>query len=148
VTAINFTSLLAQSPKIDFETILARWNRNVPTTSNSTNANRAPSNSSLNLVSYDSMIFTQYKSLEAAFEKIEEARISTGVMNSGRSFSAATGFVSSPEYADFKSLVTNFNLTSPDFAASKDVALSVSQATKSLINLAGSFKKKNNHYKR
>jgi len=141
VNAINFSELLAQSPKISFETILAAWNRNVPTANNSTNPNRAPSNASLDIGSYDSMIFTQYKSLEAAFEKIEEARINTGFMNSGQSFSAATAFVSSPEYADFQSLVNNFNLTSPNFAASKDVALSVSQATKSLINLAGSFKK-------
>ena len=70
MATINFSSLLAQSPKIDFETILAAWNRDVPTATNSANGNRAPSSSDLGLVrDYDSMIFKQYKSLEVAFEE-------------------------------------------------------------------------------
>jgi hypothetical protein len=142
VATINFSSLLAQSPKIDFETILAAWNRNVPTATTSTNVNRAPSRSDLGLDrDYDSMIFKQYKSLEAGFEEIEEARKNTGVMNSGLDFTSATNFVTDPKYADFASLINSFSLTSPNFEASKEVALSVAEATKSLINLAGSFKK-------
>jgi hypothetical protein len=141
VATINFSSLLAQSPKIAFESILAAWNLNVPART-STNPNRAPSDKELGLEKpYDSMIFKQYKSLEVAFEAIEEARNNTGTMTSGLPFSDATRFVNNPEYADFQSLINNFNLSSPDFQASKEVALSVSQATKSLINLAGSFKK-------
>ena len=142
MATINFSSLLAQSPKIAFESILAAWNRNVPTAANSTNPNRAPSNAQIGITRpYDSMIFKQYKSLELAFEAIEEARNNTGLMTTGRAFSSATNFVSDPQYSDFQSLLNYFNLTSPSFEASKEVALSVSQATKSLINLAGSFKK-------
>ena len=142
MATINFSSLLAQSPKIDFETILAAWNRNVPTAQSSTNVNRAPSRSDLGLSrDYDSMIFKQYKSLEVAFEEIEDARKNMGVMNSGLDFASATNFVTDPKYADFASLINSFSLTSPNFEASKEVALSVAEATKSLINLAGSFKK-------
>ena len=142
MATINFSSLLAQSPKIGFESILAAWNKNIREDKNANKINRAPSRAELDLeTDYDSMIFKQYKSLEAAFEEIEEARKNTGVMNSGKPFSAATNFVTAPQYADFTSLINNFNSTEPNFEASKEVALSVSQATKSLINLAGSFKK-------
>lgn len=142
MSVINFSSLLAQSPKIDFAAILRVWNANIPAISPSNAGNRAPSNSELGLSeSYNSMIFKQYKSLEVAFEAIEEARNNTGSMTTGKAFSAATIKVTDPQYANFQSLIDNFNLSAPDFEASKEVALSVSQATKSLINLAGSFKK-------
>lgn len=142
MSVINFSSLLAQSPKIDFATILRVWNANIPAISPSNKGNRAPSDRELGLrASYDSMIFKQYKSLEVAFEAIEEARNNAGTMTSGRPFSSATEYVMDPVYANLQSLLNNFNLSIPSFEASKDVALSVSQATKSLINLAGSFKK-------
>lgn len=142
MNAINFSSLLAQSPKISFELILDAWNANVPSATNSKQGNRAPTDKEIGIERrYDSMIFKQYKSLEVAFDAIEDARNNKGIMTTGRLFTSATKFVSDPIYNDFQSLINNFNQPSRDFSASKDVAMSISQATKSLINLAGSFKK-------
>lgn len=128
----NFFELLSQSPKVRFEDILRDWNYNADDPSQQAQVTR----------DFSAMIFKQYKSFENAFEEIEKVRRDPNALTTSQvSVAQSLAFVDDPQYASLDSITALFNQTRPEFNASKDVALSVASATKSLINLSGSFKK-------
>jgi hypothetical protein len=128
----NFFTLLEKSPKVDFNRILTIWNR----------GGKEVGEQSKEVVDFNSLIFKQYKSFDASFEAIQEARKDPSKsMTSGKTLKNALTFVDSPKFNNLKSYKEFLNTTKPEFNVSKEVATSISKATKSLINLAGSFKK-------
>lgn len=135
---LNFFELLDRSPKIDFESILRAWNNQGQSQNNQGQlvARQAA------IENFNSLIFKQFKSFDGSFEAIEEARLEPDkVLTSGNVVSRATTFVTDSKFNSLESYKNFLNTASPEFEASKDVALAMSSATKSLINLAGSFKK-------
>jgi hypothetical protein len=128
---LNFFELLDRSPKIDFESILRSWN------------NQGKSlGRQAGIGDFNSLIFKQFKSFESSFEAIEEAKLDPDKrLTSGQPVSRATRFVSTDKFDSLASYKNFLNTSDSAFEASKDVAMAMSSATKSLINLAGSFKK-------
>lgn len=128
---LNFFELLDRSPKIDFESILRSWNNQGQLLGRQAG-----------IGDFNSLIFKQYKSFESSFEAIEEAKLDPDkTLTSGQLTNRATRFVSSSKFDSLESYKNFLNTSDSAFEASKDVAMAMSSATKSLINLAGSFKK-------
>lgn len=128
---LNFFELLERAPKIDFESILRAWNNQGQVLGRQAE-----------IGNFNSLIFKQYKSFESSFEAIEEAKLDPEkTLTSGNKVVRATRFVDSEKFNSLESYKNFLNTSSPSFEASKDVAMAMSSATKSLINLAGSFKK-------
>ena len=128
---LNFFELLDRSPKIDFESILRSWNNQGQLLGRQAS-----------IGNFNSLIFKQYKSFESSFEAIEEAKLDPDkTLTSGQLTNRATRFVSNSKFDSLESYKNFLNTSDSAFEASKDVAMAMSSATKSLINLAGSFKK-------
>ena len=128
---LNFFELLDRSPKIDFESILRSWNNQGKSLGRQAGTG-----------DFNSLIFKQYKSFESSFEAIEEAKLDPDKrLTSGQPVSRAIRFVSTDKFDSLESYKNFLNTSDSAFEASKDVAMAMSSATKSLINLAGSFKK-------
>jgi hypothetical protein len=128
----NFFTLLDRAPKVDFNRILTIWNQGGVSVGQQSGA----------VGNFDGLIFKQYKSFDSSFEAIEEARKDPDKsMTSGNKLNTALTFVQSSKYDSLKSYKDFLNNTKPEFETGKEVANAISSATKSLINLAGSFKK-------
>jgi hypothetical protein len=128
----NFFTLLDRAPKVDFNRILTIWNRGGVSVGQQSGA----------VGNFDGLIFKQYKSFDTSFEAIEEARKDPDKeMTSGLQLNTALNFVRSSKFDNLKSYKDFLNNTKPEFETGKEVANAISSATKSLINLAGSFKK-------
>jgi hypothetical protein len=128
----NFFTLLDRAPKVDFNKILTIWNQGGVSVGQQSGA----------VGNFDELIFKQYKSFDSSFEAIEEARKDPDKsMTSGNKLNTALTFVQSSKYDSLKSYKDFLNNTKPEFETGKEVANAISSATKSLINLAGSFKK-------
>jgi hypothetical protein len=128
----NFFTLLEKSPKVDFYRILTIWNE----------GGLKVGQQSDSVSEFNALIFKQYKSFDASFEAIEEARKDPEEsMASGNKVDSALRFVASSKFDSIESYKDFLNNTRPEFQTSKEVASAISSATKSLINLAGSFKK-------
>jgi hypothetical protein len=128
---LNFFELLDRSPKIDFESILRAWNNQGQLLGRQAS-----------IGDFNSLIFKQYKSFESSFEAIEEAKLDPDkTLTSGQPTNRATRFVSTDKFDSLESYKNFLNTSNSAFEASKGVAMAMSSATKSLINLAGSFKK-------
>jgi len=128
----NFFTLLEKSPKVDFNRILKIWNEGGLKVGQQSNY----------VGNFDGLIFKQFKSFDSSFEAIEESRKDPDkTMTSGIPLNSALAYVRSSKFDNLKSYKDFLSNTKPEFETSKEVANAISSATKSLINLAGSFKK-------
>ena len=95
------------------------------------------SNSVYDFMSAKGFVFNQFKSLEDAFEKKNKIK-SKSVKQ--RYETDALGYVSSPEFDDYKSFTNYLNSPRASFIKIKEISSKFIENVKTLINLGGLFK--------